>query len=79
MILIKKTFKPSFSKTKMKSYLFSHEDYHWQIEQDPITDLWNIYLHHDEARSYVDSRTDFKLAKSFIALNASYIIQKHIQ
>lgn len=79
MILIKKTFKPSLSKTKMKSLIFEHDDYHWQIEQDAITDLWNIYLHHGEGRSYVDSRSSLKVAKSFVVLNSQYIIQKYVQ
>lgn len=78
MILIKKTTKPSLGKAKIKSYLFAHEDYNWQLEQDPITDLWNIYLYHDDTRSFVDARSDFKQAKSFVALNAVYILPKYL-
>ena len=79
MLLIKKILKPSLSQTKTRSYLFSCEDYEWVIEEDAITDLWNIYLNHDESKSYIGSRPDFKLAKTFVALNAEYLIQQYVE
>lgn len=73
MKLIKKTKKPSFSSKVLYSYLYSHAGQQWLIEEDPMTELFNIYKALPEGKEYLTSDESFAGAKSFIKLNAAFL------